>query len=98
LSLEVEFGKIVLEGSMNTTYSWTKTKLTCIHSPKCCWFSIASCNTCKNYKRCIGQSLRNINLKKNMLATNYNYVKRFIISKWRKAPQCKLILTSFGWL
>jgi hypothetical protein len=27
---------------------------------KCCWFSVASCNTCKYYKECMGQSLCNI--------------------------------------
>jgi hypothetical protein len=60
-------------------------KLTWVNSPKCCWFSIASCHTCKNYKRCMGQSLCNINLKKDMLTTNY-YVKRFMIFRWRKTP------------
>ncbi len=27
---------------------------------KCCWLFVASCNTCRNCKRCMGQSLCNI--------------------------------------
>jgi hypothetical protein len=34
-------------------------------------------------------------LKKDMLATNYNYIKSSIILRCKKAPQCKFILTSY---
>jgi hypothetical protein len=34
-------------------------------------------------------------LRKDMLATNYNYIKSSIILRCKKAPQCKFILTSF---
>jgi hypothetical protein len=62
--------------------------------PKCCWFFIASCNTCKNYKKMHGTIFVQ-HLKKDMLATNYNYIKSSIILRCKKAPQCKFILTSY---
>ncbi len=37
-------------------------------------------------------------LKNNELIINYNYDKSFAILGWKKALQCKFILTSFAWL